>query len=89
MIYEKLVIAFKNKNQTDFDINSKLLLTILDDMDKILSANENFLLGKWIENARSIAQTEQVYLKKYTKIFDYLYKHLSFNLFSYITGKAL
>ena len=67
MIYEKLVIAFKNKNQTDFDINSKLLLTILDDMDKILSANENFLLGKWIENARSIAQTEQVYLKKIHK----------------------
>ena len=60
VVYQKVVDNYKQGNQTDFNSYSKLLLDILDNMDDILSTNDNFLLGKWIDSARALGDTEQV-----------------------------
>jgi len=71
--HHKLITAFKESNQTEFDISSKSMLTLLDDMNAILSTNQNFLLGKWINSAKALADSEQVFeklfLSKNIKVF--------------------
>ncbi|XP_054161207.1 LOW QUALITY PROTEIN: alpha-N-acetylglucosaminidase-like [Oppia nitens] len=57
--YHKLVQAYVDKNHTDFVVKANQLLGILDDMDDILATNENFLLGKWLNNAKQQAVGDQ------------------------------
>ncbi len=64
-IYHKLIVAYKQSNQTDFNTYSKLMIEILDDMNAILSTNENFLLGKWINSAKSLANSDEVFVIKF------------------------
>jgi hypothetical protein len=40
------------------------MVEILDDMNAILSTNENFLLGKWINSAKALANSDEVYVIK-------------------------
>lgn len=61
MVYQKLVASYKQRNQTEFDNSSKLLLEILDDIDAILSTNDNFLLGLWIDSARALTNDHNVF----------------------------
>jgi alpha-N-acetylglucosaminidase len=61
-IYKSLITAYKMENLTEFDTWTKLVIVTLDEMDRILSSNEHFLLGKWIENAKSLAVSDEVIL---------------------------
>ena len=38
---------------------SKDFLELLDDMDKVLGTRSEFLLGRWIKNAKALATTEE------------------------------
>ncbi len=67
-IYHKLLAAYKQSNQTDFSTYSKLMIEILDDMNAILSTNENFLLGKWINSAKALATSNEVFVIKMSSI---------------------
>ena len=35
--------------------NALVFLDILEDLDRILATNENFLLGPWLESAKALA----------------------------------
>ena len=77
-IYNKLQTAFTQSNQTDFNIYSKLLLTIVDDMNAILSTNDNFCLGKWVNSAKALANSEQVF-KSITESIMIFNRYLKYN----------
>ncbi len=68
-IYNKLIVAYKASNQTDFNTYSKLMIQILDDMNAILSTNDNFLLGKWINSAKALANSDEVFVIKFKSNF--------------------
>ncbi|XP_061391722.1 alpha-N-acetylglucosaminidase [Musca vetustissima] len=52
-IYINMINAFKRKEYDTFDILKKLMISILLDVEHILSTNKAFLLGKWIEGSHS------------------------------------
>jgi alpha-N-acetylglucosaminidase len=68
-VYNKLIVAYNESNQIDFNIYSKLMIQILDDMNAILSTNDNFLLGKWINSAKALANSDEVFLVKFKSNF--------------------
>jgi hypothetical protein len=41
------------------------MIQILDDMNAILSTNDNFLLGKWINSAKSLANSDEAFVIKF------------------------
>uniref|UniRef100_A0A336LVK5 CSON005991 protein n=1 Tax=Culicoides sonorensis TaxID=179676 RepID=A0A336LVK5_CULSO len=54
--YILIMDGFKNGIQEKVKYHSKLFLNMVFDMDRILSCNENFLLGKWLDAANSISR---------------------------------
>ncbi len=42
-------------SDTDFDSKCKMFLSLINDIDKLLNTNENFMLGQWTQMARAIA----------------------------------
>ncbi|XP_043288874.1 alpha-N-acetylglucosaminidase [Venturia canescens] len=54
-IYLQIKDAYAKKNLTSLRSNSFLLLDVFDDLEKILASSENFLLGKWLRDAKSLA----------------------------------
>ena len=61
-IYEKVINSYNTSNSLDIDIYSQQLLGILDDLELLLASDEHFLLGKWIESAKSLANSDNVIL---------------------------
>jgi len=53
-----LTIAFQNKNITQFEAAAAALLQLLDDLNNITGTNKEFLLGRWIQDARSWGETD-------------------------------
>lgn len=53
-----LSLAYQQKNHTLFEKATANLLKLLDDLDAITGTNENFLLGRWLEDARSWGTTQ-------------------------------
>ena len=39
--------------------NSLVFLELLEDLDRILATNKNFMLGPWLESARALATNNQ------------------------------
>ncbi len=64
-IYKRMVYEFKASNKPDFNLNSKVIPEILEDLNAILSTNRHFLLGNWIESAKSLANSDQVFVNFY------------------------
>ncbi len=42
-------------SDADFDTKCKMFLTLINDIDKLLNTNENFMLGQWTQMSRAIA----------------------------------
>lgn len=58
VIYDQLISSFYAKNLTLVTYSGEQFKDILNDLDRILGSNEHFLLGKWIQNAKSLASNE-------------------------------
>ncbi|MDJ1501522.1 alpha-N-acetylglucosaminidase [Xanthocytophaga agilis] len=58
-LQKKWVQAYKQKNQADFQKYSKEFIELIDDMNKLLGTRKDFLLGKWIAEARSCGTTAE------------------------------
>jgi alpha-N-acetylglucosaminidase len=56
---QKFVQAYHNNNLADFEKYSQQFLTLMDNMDKLLATRKDFLLGKWIADARSWGTTQE------------------------------
>lgn len=58
-VHKKAAQAFKEKNKEDFALYSQKFLTMLKDVDKLLSTREEFSLKKWINDARSWGSSDE------------------------------
>jgi len=50
-LYTELIRSFNKKNLVSFQKNSEVLLSLLSDLNTILSSDRRFMLGPWIEEA--------------------------------------
>jgi alpha-N-acetylglucosaminidase len=58
-LQQKMVQAYQNKDQQQFKLYSSQFLELMDDMDALLSTRKDFLLGKWINEARANGITDK------------------------------
>ncbi|MCC8408209.1 alpha-N-acetylglucosaminidase [Mucilaginibacter sp. UR6-1] len=52
-LQQQWVSAYKNNNKEEFKRYSNAFLQLMDDMDALLATRKDFLLGKWINEARA------------------------------------
>lgn len=57
--YTDMVSAYRSNNSAMLDLNSRLLLSLLNDLDMLLASDSHFLLGTWIQAARANGVTDQ------------------------------
>lgn len=62
-IHLEMVAAFKNRDLAKFKVKSAEFLKIADLMDKVLSGSEYYLLGRWIQQAKALAQNADDFTK--------------------------
>ncbi len=58
-LQQKMASAYNGHNKEQFKKYSTELLQLMDDMDDLLSTRKDFLLGKWINEARANGITEK------------------------------
>ncbi len=56
-IQQQVATAFKNGDRAGFDAAAVRFLELIGDMDKVLSTRREFLLGRWLEDAKKIGTT--------------------------------
>lgn len=52
-VYDEMMSAFGKRDRTEFDLKSAELLRLFDELDSVLGADSNFLLGTWLERAKA------------------------------------
>lgn len=52
-VYDAMMSAFGKRDQAAFDLQSTELLRLFDELDSVLGADPNFLLGVWLERAKA------------------------------------
>jgi alpha-N-acetylglucosaminidase len=58
-LQQEIELAYKNNDQKKFETSSKAFLELIDDIDTLLATRKEFLLGKWIHDARSWGKTDE------------------------------
>lgn len=56
-VYLNAITAFQDKDAKSFSYQSQKFLQLITDIDELLSADDNFLLGTWLESAKKLALT--------------------------------
>lgn len=59
MLVQRYQKAYNEKNVADMMVFEDKILTLLHDMDDLVSTNHNFLTGKWIADARAQGTTPE------------------------------
>jgi len=54
-----LSVAYHNKDVKQVEVAGNQLLNLLDDLEAITGTNENFMLGNWLEEAKSWGETPE------------------------------
>lgn len=62
-VHLEMVAAFENKNLAEFKAISEKFLKIADLMDRVLSGSEYYMLGRWVEQAKALAQNADDFTK--------------------------
>lgn len=57
-VYDEMIAAFNASNKAAFAQKSTLFLDIMLDQDSLLRTREEFLLGKWIADARALGTSK-------------------------------
>jgi alpha-N-acetylglucosaminidase len=55
----KIIKAYQLKDEAGFKKQSTEFLQLMDDMDQLLSTRKDFLLGKWVSDARACGITQK------------------------------
>lgn len=58
-LHQKMAKAFDKRNAIEFDKYAFQFIGLIDDMDNLLSSRKEFLLGKWLTDARSNGITSE------------------------------
>lgn len=53
VVQQQFAADYQRKDLKSFEKNSKKFLMLLDDMDRLLASRKDFLLGRWLESAKS------------------------------------
>ena len=59
MLQQTAALMYKTRDEAGFKDASEDFLELIDDMDKLLGTREEFLLGKWLSDARNVGHTQQ------------------------------
>ena len=59
ILQQNVASMYLSCDLTGFNTTSDEFLDLIDDMDKLLGTRSEFLLGKWLADARSIGHTQQ------------------------------
>ncbi|TMW96592.1 hypothetical protein EJD97_007133 [Solanum chilense] len=54
-VYLDAISAFHHEDVKALSLNSQKFLQLIKDIDKLLAADDNFLLGTWLESAKNLA----------------------------------
>lgn len=57
VVQRRWVKAYQTKNEAEFNLYSKQFIKLINDLDQLLGAHPDFLLGKWVADARNCGQT--------------------------------
>jgi len=57
VVQQRFVRAWKERDSAGFRKSSRQFLELMDDMDRLLATRKDFLLGKWIREARACGVT--------------------------------
>ncbi len=52
-LQQQFAVAYKNKDAKKFNQVKDAFLTVMDDVDRLLATRQDFLLGKWLQDARN------------------------------------
>lgn len=58
-LQQKVATAYRDNDAAAFQLYSKQFIELIDDMDAMLATRKDFLLGRWIADARSWGMSEQ------------------------------
>ncbi|MFY7826612.1 MAG: alpha-N-acetylglucosaminidase [Flectobacillus sp.] len=59
ILQKKWKESYKTKNAAQFKVDSEAFLTLISDMDALLATRKDFMLGPWINSARTWGTTPQ------------------------------
>jgi alpha-N-acetylglucosaminidase len=59
VLHQQLILDYQNKDLTAFRTSSQRFLELLSDMDELLATRKDFLLGCWLESAKSWGTTQE------------------------------
>lgn len=51
-IHQSIIVAYNKQDMTAFVNNTKQFIQLIEDIDELLGTRQDFLLGKWLEDAR-------------------------------------
>lgn len=54
-VYLDAIIAFRDKDAKTLSSESRKFQQLIKDIDELLAADDNFLLGTWLESAKKLA----------------------------------
>ena len=57
-VYLDVMHSYEKKDLSSLNSNTRKFLEIIVDIDVLLAADDNFLLGPWLESAKSLAVTD-------------------------------
>lgn len=58
-IYDDMIAGYKAKSKSAVQAAAAKLYNLFEDMDTILSSNQYFLLGHWLNSAKALATNAQ------------------------------
>ncbi len=59
LVYNEIVVAYKAKDRTMFTYTTKRFLDMLLQQDRLLSSMPDFMVGRWIHNARNLGMNNE------------------------------
>jgi alpha-N-acetylglucosaminidase len=57
-VYLDAMSSYQKQDFNGLNFHTKKFLELIEDIDTLLAADDNFLLGTWLESAKSLAMTE-------------------------------
>jgi alpha-N-acetylglucosaminidase len=57
-VYLDAMRSYQKKDLNGLNFHTRKFLEIIVDIDTLLAADDSFLLGPWLESAKSLAMTE-------------------------------
>jgi alpha-N-acetylglucosaminidase len=58
-LQQQISLAFKNNDKAGFDKYSNRFIELIEDMDRLLATQRDFMLGPWLDDARCCGNTSQ------------------------------